>query len=104
MAPHDARFRTLVGASYAALGRRDDARRAFEDALRENPRDPVAYANLAQLDLESGDPDRAASRFAEALILESRFAPALRGLADALERGGYAERAARVARAAELRK
>ena len=104
VAPHDARFRTLVGASYAALGRRDDARRAFEDALRENPRDPVAYANLAQLDLESGDPDRAASRFAEALILESRFAPALRGLADALERGGYAERAARVARAAELRK
>ena len=49
-------------------------------------------------------PDHAASRFAEALILESRFAPALRGLADALERGGYAERAARVARAAELRK
>ena len=94
--PDEVKLRTLLGAALASLGQRDAARSAFEAALAIAPRDPVPYTNLGLLDLETGAPQSAVGRFAEALILDPSSAAALQGLAQALRQSGHADRAARV--------
>lgn len=79
-----ARGLNLLGAAYATLGRHDDARRAFEASVDAAPRDPTAYANLGRLELQTGRPDVAADRFAEALTLDPANIAAQQGLAEAL--------------------
>lgn len=91
----NARALNLLGGVYAMLGQNDRARRAFETSVRANPRDPAALINLGTLELRLANPAAAAERFAEALVISPTLAPALRGLADALERQGHAARAAR---------
>ena len=94
-----AQFQTLLGAASASLGRRDEARSAFEAAMAISPRDPVSYTNLGLLDLDAGAPRSAIARFAEALILDPSSTVALNGLAQALRQSGHPERAARVEQA-----
>jgi spermidine synthase len=94
-----ARFQTLLGAASASLGRSDAARSAFEAAMAISPRDPTSYTNLGLLDLDSGAPQSAIGRFAEALILDPSSTVALNGLAQALRQSGHQERAARVEQA-----
>ncbi|MPY89147.1 MAG: tetratricopeptide repeat protein [Luteitalea sp.] len=81
--PGHARAQNLLGASLASLGRRDAARRAFRTSLEADPRDPVTYANLGELELESGDRAAAARHFAEALAVDPTSEAAARGLAEA---------------------
>jgi Flp pilus assembly protein TadD len=79
-----ARALNLLGAAYATVGRRDDARRAFDASVVADPRDPTAYSNLGAFELEAGRPDAAADYFAQALTLDPSSAPAQEGLTRAL--------------------
>jgi spermidine synthase len=79
-----ARALNLLGAAYATVGKREDARRAFEASMRADPRDPTAYANFGAFELESGSPQAAADYFAEALTLDPTSTAAQEGLARAL--------------------
>lgn len=94
--PSNARVQNLLGAAFANLGERDRARAALEASVHADPRDPSALTNLGMFELESSNPRAAAARLSEALILDPEFAAARAGLADALDRQGERERAARV--------
>ncbi len=96
LTPRDARVHNLLGASYASIGRSDDARRAFEASIASNPRDPAAYVNLGVFELGASNPAAAAGYFAEALAIDQHSTGALRGLAEALSRQGHHARAARL--------
>ena len=95
--PANGRVQNLLGAAFANLGRPDRARAAFEASLRADPTDPSALTNLGMFELMSS-PSAAAARFAEALVVDPGYRPALAGLADALARQGEGDRAARVRR------
>jgi spermidine synthase len=79
-----ARALNLLGAAYATLDRRDEARRAFEASIAADPRDPTAYSNLGALELEAGRSEAAAELFAEALTLDPSSAAAQEGLSRAV--------------------
>jgi Flp pilus assembly protein TadD len=93
----DARLQTVLGMAYAEAGRTDDARRALEAAAELDRRNPASYVSLGLTELRADRPDAAVSRFGEALLLDPASPDALAGLAEALERLGQPERAARVA-------
>jgi Flp pilus assembly protein TadD len=59
-----------------------EARAAFGEALRLNPRDASAYTNLALLELSAGNRAGAHELFAESLSLDPGSAAARQGLAD----------------------
>ena len=94
--PDNARAHNLLGAAYASLGQIERARRSFRAALGVIPWDPVVYVNLGLLELRSANVAAAVGLFAEALALDPSSPDALTGLADALERQGHTERAARL--------
>ena len=100
--PNDARTHNLLGAAYGSLGQMDRARRSFRASVRADPRDAVTYVNLGFLELQAANWDVAAGHFAEALTLDATSTAALTGLADALERQGETERAARLRRGLPL--
>ncbi len=56
-----ARALASIGILYQRQGRLDDARQAFLDATRANPREPTAWQSLAMLHLEQQDYTEAAS-------------------------------------------
>ncbi|MBI2834454.1 MAG: fused MFS/spermidine synthase [Acidobacteria bacterium] len=96
--PANARAWNLLGGAYASLGHADRARRAFDAAIRSNPRDPAALVNYGTFELGAANPWAAAERFAEALAIDPFSTAALGGLADALERQGQPARAERLRR------
>lgn len=67
LAPHAAAAHNLVGICFNALNQPDQARQAFTEALRLDPQDTNAAANLAALDADSGRLRRAAQRVTSAL-------------------------------------
>jgi len=81
--PDHARAQNLLGAACATAGHPDCARAAFEAAIRANPRDPSAYANLGVLRLQSGDAVGALDAFGQALALDPQSAAARNGLVQA---------------------
>jgi Flp pilus assembly protein TadD len=80
----DARCQNLLGALYAALGRRDEAQRAFAAAVTADPRDPTGYLNLGAFEMSAANPGAASRAFAEALTRDPTSAVAKRGLTEAL--------------------
>lgn len=68
--PGHARGQNLLGAALATLGRRDEAREAFQASLRIDPRDASTYTNLALLEIEGGNTAAGLQRLAEALTLD----------------------------------
>jgi spermidine synthase len=94
--PRHARAQNLLGACYASLGRTDEARQAFRASIRADPRDPAAYANIGMYELQAGNPASAAEYFAEALAIDPQSQAAREGLAEALDRQGERDRAARL--------
>jgi Flp pilus assembly protein TadD len=84
--PHRAATHNLLGAIEASLGRSDQARAAFEAALRLDARDSTTYTNLGLLELSSGNAARASKLFGEALSLDPTSDGARRGLAQATVR------------------
>ena len=91
-----ARNSNLLGLAYDGLGDHDRARQMFEASLRTAPRAPAVLMNLGFTELKAGRPDVAEKRFSEALFLSPTLAPALDGLAQALERQGNTSRASAV--------
>ena len=81
--PLHARAHNLVGAALGSLGRRDEARIAFQKSLEADPRDPATYSNLATLELQVGNAALARRYYAEALTLDPSNAAARQGLVDA---------------------
>jgi Flp pilus assembly protein TadD len=77
---------TLAATAYAALGRRDEARRAFTAALAADPRGVTGYENLGAFELAGGDPRAAVGYFAEALTLDASSPAGRLGLTEALAR------------------
>jgi len=57
----------VLGMVYLAAGQPEDARAAFEKALKREPGDPFAHLNLAQLDLEHDDVAGARKEYATIL-------------------------------------
>jgi spermidine synthase len=93
-----ARNSNLLGLAYDGLGDHDRAREAFQASLRAAPRAPAVLMNLGFTELKAGRPAIAEKHFSEALFLSPRLAPALDGLAQALERQGKSASARRVRR------
>lgn len=81
LAPHEAIVHNLVGVCLNALGDREQARRAFNEALRLDPSHHLAQGNLADLDLAGGDLTSASDRIRSALSL----APGDEGLHESLD-------------------
>lgn len=81
--PHHAKAHNLIGASLASMGQTDGARTAFEASIKADPREPGTYTNLATLELQSGNRERAIRYFAEALTVDPTSQPARDGLASA---------------------
>ena len=57
--PSNAKAHNLIGACLASMGQTDAARTAFETSIKADPREPGTYANLATLELQTGNRDRA---------------------------------------------
>ena len=89
-----ARNANLLGLAYDGLDDHARARQMFEASLRTAPRAPAVLMNLGFTELKAGRPDVAEKRFSDALFLSPTLAPALDGLAQALEAQGNAKRAA----------
>jgi spermidine synthase len=96
--PRHARAWALLGVAYATSGQPVRARRAFEKSLEADARSASVYSNLGLLDAQEGSLPSAASRFAEALLVDPGYDAARKGLADVLDRQGATERAARLRR------
>ena len=79
--PAHAKAHNLIGACLANMGRRDEARTAFETSIRVDRREPGTYTNLANLELQSGIAVLARRHFAEALTIDPSSQPARDGLA-----------------------
>ena len=79
--PSHARAQNLMGACLASIGRRDEARTAFQGSLKSDAKDPATYANLAMLETQAGNRDLAIRYYAEALTLDPNHAAARQGLA-----------------------
>jgi len=90
---NEARTLNMLGSAYAALGDRERARKAFQASLEIAPRDPAVLVNLGMTELRSTKAPAAAERFSEALFLYPTLAPALDGLAQALDQQGQTRRA-----------
>jgi predicted Zn-dependent protease len=86
----------LLGSIRAARGEYDLARRAFDASLARSPGDVLALVNVGVVELRAGNPAAAAERFSDALFVQPTLAPALDGLAQALEQQGNTRRAAAI--------
>lgn len=60
LAPHEADVHVMLGLSLAGLGRHDQARAAYQEALRLAPESAGALNNLAAVDIKSARLGRAA--------------------------------------------
>ena len=79
--PRHARAANILGASFASLRQREQARAAFTRALALDPRAPATYANLATLEQDAGNRDEARRLFVEALTIDPTNDGARQGLA-----------------------
>jgi spermidine synthase len=79
--PSHARAQNLLGACLASVGRRGEARTAFQASLDSDSKDPATYTNLAMLETQEGNRALAIRYYAEALTLDPNHAAARQGLA-----------------------
>ncbi len=82
-----------LGILYDMLGEEEEARRAYERSLKENPENPLAHLNLGLLDLQGGRPDRAEGHFRALARLSPRYAGAYYLLGVCYDKQGEYEKA-----------
>lgn len=88
--PDNAIAPNVEGVAYVALGRLDEARDAFETALRTEPGFLAARINLAALKAQAGDLDGAETNYLQVLERNETHTLALMGLAALEHRRGNA--------------
>lgn len=93
-APRVASRHSTLGLVYAANGLWPEARVAFQNAVRLDPSEPLAYLYAAVSYQELGVTDEAIKRFRELSVRFPDFAPAFYRLGDALARAGAFDEAA----------
>ena len=76
------------GVALVGVGRREEARKAFEQVLELRPRFAPALVNLGNLLLEEGRLDAAVACYESAIRSDDRYAPAHHNLAIAFKRLG----------------
>jgi lipoprotein NlpI len=91
------------GVARIGLGRRDEARADFEEALVVAPRFAPALANLGNLALEAGDVEGAIARYEAAIAADDGYALAHANLAAAYKTAGRIDDAVRAQRSARRR-
>lgn len=74
-------------------GRFEEALRAFEEAVRADPGNPVAHYNVGALKLQIGETDEAIAEFQEAVRLDPEYLKARQNLGTVLSRVGRHEEA-----------
>ncbi len=79
--PANAKAHNLLGACLASMGQADAARAAFEASLKADAREPGTYVNLATLETQAGNRERALHYYAEALTVDPMSQSARDGLA-----------------------
>ena len=79
--PANAKAHNLMGACLASMGQHGAARTAFDLSLKADPHEPGTYTNLAALELQAGNRQRALHYFAEALTVDPLSQTAREGLA-----------------------
>ena len=89
------------GVALVDLGRKDDARRRFAEALAVNPRFAPAMTNLGNLLLEDGKAAEALERYDSALLADDDYALAHANRAVALKKLGRQGEAVRALRRAD---
>lgn len=102
--PHDkVNAAQLKGQVLLAMGRRADARKSFEAALKHNPRYFAAIASLATLDVSEGDMASARQRFERLLVSDPGSAQAWMSLArlEMLKHGDLRQAVAHLRKAIE---
>jgi putative PEP-CTERM system TPR-repeat lipoprotein len=85
--------RLLRGYAQAALGRRDEARKAFEDAATFDPKSPRPLAGLARIDLDGDKIDAAETLLQRALVLGPESAETLSLLGETARRRAQPDQA-----------
>jgi tetratricopeptide (TPR) repeat protein len=65
-----------MGLAYDAAGKRNEARRAFRDAIKINPKDVLAHCHLGLLEASYGDYNEAMRLYQQALQLDPNSAQA----------------------------
>ena len=91
-----------LGVAWSMLGRTDEARSAFSEAIRLDPAQPDGYDNLAQLELKAGNVPRACEIY-ERARRQDPPADLLLGAAEVFSEAGRPEEAGKALDAA-LRK
>ena len=94
LAPRDTRWPYLMGHLYNDSARQEKAIEAFEAAIAINPKDPATIFSLAEVSLQHGDIERAATLFHGLERVKEAHAAALAGLGKvALAQRDYAKAA-----------
>ncbi len=89
----ETQIRLLRGYALAALGKREDAAKTFNDAAALNPKDARPLAGLARLDLDERQLDEAEARLKQALELNPQSAEALGLMGETYRRRGNPDQA-----------
>ncbi len=91
--PQDARIHTHLGNTYEQLGRWEDARHAYEQAVSLDPEDAFAHQGLSNVYLRQDDMGKTADAAMRAVSLLHRLPQAHFNLGMALARAGDLDRA-----------
>jgi tetratricopeptide (TPR) repeat protein len=90
--PNDVAAWVELGQTLASLGRRDEARTAFERALEADPASSIAHNNLGVLAEEAGDRVSALAHYQQALSIAPEDPAVARNVGSTLvELGRYAD-------------
>lgn len=89
LAPHDPDVLNLCGVCHNAVGEREWARNAFQAALRQDPTNSFALANLAGQDIDSLRLTKGGSRLTAAMLARPHSALLQRQFARQLTRIGF---------------
>lgn len=96
--PENWRARSALGAALDQLGRFDEARRAYQEALAIEPENPRILTNLAVSHIMAGEPEEAEPLLRQATALQNAPPEARQNLAIALALMGRFEEAEQIER------
>ena len=97
--PQNWRVRSALGVALDQVGRYEEARQAYREALGLRPNDPIVLSNLGMSHLLAGEPDDAETLLRQALAQPNPPLEARQNLAVAIALQGRFDEAAQIERA-----